>query len=424
MLRFLTLALLFASFSARAQVIAPSAAEISVNYTAEFILEDNGYDEATQAYDHVQYMFGVLHSPSMVSSYGINPEKIEGLGGPSLPMKIDIKSIDENEEGLRVVKYKASGRLLIQKKAAAKMVKDGELRLQLPYDISKVYLKKCTDSHYTSFGDYWYFWDPFREGCEKLLQPGITHEVVVNVREITATPREQTPNLNRLHGDNGDGELMRVYVLNGFSDSSSESADEGRENFEQVRQVFEERGFDIENVNRSPRIPRNVYTKTFARDGKTMRVEVIHQLSNTDISADAKTFARTFKEAIAEGDLIIYLGHSGLGANLDISNLNQKLKDMGEGGIKFPKNKYQIFFFDSCSSYSYYLPHFRDFKPAGKIDIISYGLSSYFATSTYVFGALIDKTVNLDEPESWETILRSMEEPLDGASYLLNVGGV
>lgn len=155
-----------------------------------------------------------------------------------------------------------------------------------------------------------------------------------------------------------------------------------------------------------------------------MQVEVIHQLSNTDITADAKTFARTFKEAIAEGDLIIYLGHSGLGGNLDIPSLNEKLKEMGEGEIKFPNDKYQIFFFDSCSSYSYYLPHFREFKPKGKIDIISYGLSSYFHTSTYVFGALIDKMLNLDEPQKWETILRAMEEPLDGASYLLNVGGV
>jgi hypothetical protein len=395
--------LLVSCFSAFAQVIAPSGWEVSFQYSAQFIL---GSDDAEQAaFDHSQYM-----------------SVLEGIGGARLPLTIKVNSVKQDEDGRTVVSYQTFGRLLMHKQAVKRA--GSELVLRLPYDLDRVYLKKCTDEHYDSFGDYWYFWDPYREGCERLLEPGRTREVRLSLKPITSIPAQDAPDFSKLRGDNGNGEVLSVYILNGFNENSSNSKDEGRQNFEQIRGIFEERGYRIEELDRSPRIPRNRYVKELKWSGVKMTVEVIHQLANTSIDADAKTFARTFKDAVENGDIVAYLGHSGLGSNLDIPSLNYKLQQMGEGELRFNKSKYQIFFFDACSSYSYYLPHFRDVKTPGSIDIVSYGLSSYFHTSTDVFAAFTDKLMTLDKPESWESILRAMERPLEGTTYLLNVGGL
>jgi len=408
-------------FAGHAQVIAPSAEEVAFQYSAQFLTDG---DPEAEAAVHSQYLFGVLHSPSMVAAFDLNPELQEGLGGPRLPLTIQVGKVWIDEQGRQVVNYQAFGRMLLHKKVVTQSRASASLNLYLPYDISKIYLKKCTDAYYFGFGDYWYFWDPYREGCERLQQASITREVTLKFTWITSVPSEQTPDLEKLRGDNGNGEKLSVFVLNGFADSSKAIADEGRAGFHAIEAMFEQRGFTVEHLNRSPLITRNRYTQRLDRGGKTIDVEVTHQLANTDIAADAITFARAFKQAVREGDLVVYLGHSGLGANLDIPSLNEKLKANGDGPIEFTRDKYQIFFFDSCSSYSYYLPHFRELKPKGKIDIISYGLSSYFHTSGEVFKVFADIFIGLDSARPWEDILKAMEKPLGRSSYLLNVGAI
>lgn len=414
-----------------AQVISPAAEEVSFEFTGKFQLAgelpntDDWWEEAQiQARTHARYLFGVLHSPTLVAQYGLDPEFLEGLGGPRMPLTLSVTSVKEDEDGLPMATYRAYGRMLLHKKAVEKIVNGKVLKVFLPYNFDTSYLKKCTDSHYYTFDDYWYFWDPFRAGCEKLQDFSRTRETTLKIERLTTRPTETTPNLKRWLGDNGNGEKLKIYVINGFNEGPQVEGDEGRANFEDVRSSFEQLGYAVETLNRRPDIIRNRYTKTISNGRSQVYVEVIHQLANTDISAGAMTFARTFKEAAFDGDLIVYLGHSGLGANLDIGNLNWKLENAGEGGIDFNQDKYQIYFFDSCSSYSYYLPHFRDLKARNKIDIISYGLSSLFENSGNVFRALIEQLVNFEEPKPWEEILKAMEKPLGKTTFLLNVGAV
>lgn len=410
--------------AANAQVIAPSAEEAAFQYSTQFLLEDGWGTAEEQALFHAQYLFGVLHSPSMVAAYDLDPDLLEGIGAPRLPLTVKVGRTEVQEDGRTLVNYQGFGRLLLHKEVARQTKGTEGILLHLPYDMRQIYLKKCTDPHYFGIDDYWYFWDPYRSGCEKLQTSAVTREVILKFTWITTTPAETTPDLDRWRGDNGNGDTLSVYVMNGFNESSLTGTDEGRVNFEEVKAAFLERGYEIEFLNRHPQYTRNRYTKRLQRGGKILNVEVIHQLANTDITADAITFPRAFKEAVLNGDLVVYLGHSGLGANLDIANLNYKLSTIGEGPITFYPDKYQIFFFDSCASYSYYLPEFRALKPKSKIDILSYGLSSLFESSGGVFRALIDDLLNLNQPKSWKDILRDMEKPLDGSTFLLNVGGV
>lgn len=132
------------------------------------------------------------------------------------------------------------------------------------------------------------------------------------------------------------------------------------------------------------------------------------------------TFAKFFKEAVENADVIIYGGHSGLGGNLDIPSLESKA-----GKFKFNSKKRQIFYFDSCASYAYYLTQFSGEKTKSKIDILTNGLSSYFETSQAVLEGLLENILSeTKEDVSWMQIMKDMEKPLDGGSFLLNVGGV
>jgi hypothetical protein len=117
--------------------------------------------------------------------------------------------------------------------------------------------------------------------------------------------------------------------------------------------------------------------------------------------------------------VIIYEGHSGLGGNLNIPELEEKA-----GKFQFPKKK-QIFYFDSCSSYSYYLDHFNAYKTKTNIDVVTNGLSSYFHTSPLVLKEFLNYLIGSDNRNfQWMTILKKMESVLDQETYLVNVGGL
>ena len=150
-----------------------------------------------------------------------------------------------------------------------------------------------------------------------------------------------------------------------------------------------------------------------------MQIEVKHQLADTELDIRGITFAKFFKEAVETADVVIYAGHSGLGSNLDIAALERKV-----GNFRFNPKKKQIFFFDACTSYAFHLSPFAAEKTRGKIDILTYALPSYFHTGQAVkekfFEILFDPSI---QDMTWLNIMKAMEEPLDGGTYLLNVGG-
>jgi hypothetical protein len=149
-------------------------------------------------------------------------------------------------------------------------------------------------------------------------------------------------------------------------------------------------------------------------------VEIKSLLVDTGIESRSRVFADFFREAVQTADVIYYAGHSGLGGNLDISSLEAK-----SGEFVFPRNKRQIFFFDSCSSYSYYLEPFSAQKTRARIDVVTNALASYFHTGGLVKSEFLDVLLDPDLTDlSWLDILKRIEFALEGESYLMSVGGV
>lgn len=415
---FLSVLVLFSQ--AHAQVIAPSAAEMIYSYQTKFITTPDDSVE-NLAYAHSQYLFGVFHSPFVIGRFGLNPDKVGGIGAPSSDPRIRILKATPLDNGRVEIEYSLQARVLVHSKVAETLLSRSVLELYMPLDIDRVYLKKCTDAHYDSVGDYWYFWDPYRAGCEALQRSPATQRVQIQFAPIRARKMETRVRLDLLRANNDNGENFVIYALHGFEDNARNSEDAGRANYKLFNEDMQKRGFEKTVRSSSYTNPWIDWSKRIQMaNGKDIAVTVRSLLVNTTITSRSTAFARFFKDAVAEADVIIYLGHSGLGGNLDIPALESKV-----GRFEFNPRKRQIFYFDSCSSYSYYLKPFAAEKTRAKIDIMTNGLSSYFHTTPDILGVFMNYLLSPTVQDvEWQTLLKEMERPLRGGSYLLNVGGV
>lgn len=409
------------SQSAKAQIIGPHVQEVRFHYTTTFEIPVDA-DEQTdedRAQLHASHLFGLFHSPKLVSQYGV-PEGIGGIGAPRSQMRINILSSEIDGDIVRIT-YSNSGKMIFHKNAAKKLIAASELVIKMPTNPYAIYDEKCTDEHYNSFGDYWYFYDPYKKGCNYLLKEPLATEVHIAIKDFEYKKLQTMMQLPQLRGNNGNGDLLSIYVIHGYESDPKDKADPGRVNFEEFNEYLRQNDFNEDKVKSARNSSLLVYTKDIILDNaKTIHVEVKHLLVETAMESRSKVFAKFFKEAIENADIIVYGGHSGLGGNLDIPSLEEKA-----GKYKFNPNKKQIFFFDSCASYSYYLEHFAVEKTKAKIDVITNGLSSYFHTSNVVLSALMDRFLSKKSADvEWNKTLGEMEKVLDGDTYLLSVGGI
>lgn len=416
---YLLFTLLFPLF-VNAQVLSPSGKEFIYSYSTEFLADAPETKAAELARRHAFHLYGLLQSPTLIADIGLDPELVGGLGAPRADMRLTLRSVSRDlKTGLMRVQYTNQGKILLHKTAARKMAKKAAFAVPLPANISTYYDARCVDPDYPDFDYFWYFYDPFQQDCEYLTQEPDAHRVIVNIRESRVVDPKTTPRLDLLRGNNGNGDILSVYVVHGFSESYKPK-DDGRVNFEQLNSYLRDNGFDEDVLNRTKNRPLHLFTKTITlANGKDVQIQIKHQLADAEIDTKGITFAKFFKEAVETADVVIYAGHSGLGDNLDIAALEKKV-----GGFNFNPKKRQIFFFDACTSYGYYLASFAAEKTKAKIDVVTYALPSYFDTGEAVMEKFFEVLFDPDITDmAWLKILKAMEEPLDGATYLLNVGG-
>lgn len=406
---------------AGAQIIAPSAKELSYSFQSVVVASiDSGYSSQELAEFQASYIFGIFSSAENVRKYGLDPELVGGLGAPKNEMNIRVLS-QKQLDGKVEIKYSSSGTFIVHNKVADRLLKTGHISVPLPFEPLDVFDPKCTDPHYQSFDDFWYFYDPFRKGCEYLSAAPYAYNVDIKVKLGTQVKREATPRLDLLRGDNGNGALFSIYVIHGYYESPQDPKDDGRKAFREYNSFLKGLGLQERSLRENTTWPLSEFRGTLElANGKVIDILIKHALVESSSESRNVYFAKFFKEAVEQGDVVIYAGHSGLGSNLDIATLEYKA-----GRFTFPKNKRQIFFFESCSSYAYYLDTFRYEKTRATIDVVTNGLSSYFETSHDLLTVFTLHMLNPgNEQVTWMQILRDMESPLGGGSYLTNVGGL
>lgn len=378
----------------------------------------------------IQHLMGTFQSVSFQDDFGY-----PGVIGETYD--IEFKEVKTLNSKTKVIKYSFSGKVVFH--TSAFKTPTINVPIKLPRNYSTIYdlgLSKngeknlCTDEHYNDESDFWYFWDPDMDGCP--LQ-GDTENVLrfdgklkrLNNTELTY------PEFDKLYGDNGNGEVLETGVYLGYINDITDLVnvnyrDDGYIAFKEVVAKLEEDGFELKDKNDHFREYTDgrtvkginffrVYEKEIKALGKKTISRVKVLLSDTDVNSNDETFHRYFAEGLENDDILAYDGHSGLGANLSLDYLPT---------IPFKMKKYQIYYFNGCSSYPYYNGMFFDAKGGSKnLDIITSGLPTFTVTAGDNMNAFLAGFIN-GKVQSYQKLLGVLETSNgDYGTYLTGVNG-
>jgi hypothetical protein len=278
----------------------------------------------------------------------------------------------------------------------------GTYPITMPVNPKTIYQKAmvgeenpCTDHHYQSEGDFWYFWSPDRAGCK--LVKGKDYVIVDAKLTRVANTKLTYPEYQNLPDSKG---IINIHVLFGMDEPEKDrnplkSADTNAYNYRQIRTDFIKKGYVAKKWTDA-----EVAKVAKTLDGKAPYVETLTKgkiairfmFAPTGINEESLGFHWFYKDAIENSSIMIYSGHSGLGGHLDLESIEANLGEQ----IKFNTKKYQIFFFDSCTSYRYYNTQYLDRKitesdPNGtkKLDLFVNGLSTLFSAMPQSIDGLV-----------------------------------
>lgn len=245
----------------------------------------------------------------------------------------------------------------------------------------------CTDDHYQSEGDFWYFWNPNRPGCK--LVKDKDYFVIKGVIKRFINTKLSYPEYHNLPDKKGN---ITIHVIFGMDDVNNDrnpltSQDINSSNYRYFRSYLIKKGYAVTtwNENQIRSIAKSQNESTLPVVETLQRGKIIYRFffGPTGIDENSLAFHWFYKDAIENASVLIYGGHSGLGGHLDLDLIENNLGVK----IRFNTNRYQIFFFDSCTSYRYYNDLYFDRKkspndPTGskKLDIFTNGLATYFDT--------------------------------------------
>jgi len=338
--------------------------------------------------------------------------------------------------GRKLLTYRFKGKVVFHKDAFRGRA-ERTVPIKLPLQSDRIYahgivdgVNRCTDEHYDSEGDFWYFWDPEMEECP--LKGGSEHVFLTQGR-LEKLPNTQTtyPEYDLLYGDNGNADTLDVAVLIGYIDDLDDLRYPNRrdDGFRALRFVEQDlRGRDFERTEsrdafreyaNGREVPGinfyRVFEKRVRRGGREQLIRVRVLLADTAVGSRDLTFHRYLVPALEESDVVIYDGHSGLGGNLDLGSIPT---------VRFDPAKYQIFFFNGCSSYPYFNGTFLEAKGGSRmLDVVTSGLPTFTHTAGPNMVAFLDNFID-GETKSYQRILSELERSNgEEESYLTGVNG-
>jgi hypothetical protein len=161
---------------------------------------------------------------------------------------------------------------------------------------------------------------------------------------------------------------------------------------------------------------------TFKAERAELKVFMFFGESGIDERSTPFHFA--YRHALEKASVMIYDGHSGLGGHLDLDSIEAA----NQFQIKIPKDRYQIYFFNSCTSYSYYNTLYfekkktaTDRKGSKNLDILTNGLETYFDVMKSTNLALISAFKNWAEGKK-STSYQELAQEID-SDNLFGVNG-
>jgi hypothetical protein len=383
----------------------------------------------------VQHLMGTFQSESFLAEF-----PFPGVLGETYDLRFT--SIGPGStKGRARIKYKFSGTVAFKKAAFAKRNPREDVPIRLPLAPDLIYAQSfdaekaenpCTDEHYNTEGDFWYFWDPEKEGCNLAGDVERVYRVRGRLEQYEST-KTTYPEYDRLYGDDGRKERLDISVFIGYIDDLTnlkwpKRADDGRQAFEAVSQYLLKQGYRVtehKSAFREDSLGRQigqginyyrVFESTVAGRGRELPVRIKLLLADTEISSRDSTFHRYWDQALENSDIVYYDGHSGLGGNLDLSRI--------PGTVKWKKDLYQIIFFNGCSSYPYFNGSYIKAKGGtDNLDLVISGLPTLTSSSIPNAEAFLANFVH-GKRHSWQTIISDIDRSNgEDGTFLVGVVG-
>jgi hypothetical protein len=345
------------------------------------------------------------------------------LGSTALGSLIDVKILNSiSVQGGTEVTYLATHRILVRKDVMGPDSKRA-IHMVLPHDPIDFYSRACTDELYYEKQYLFYFWNPYTPAClAKQIGQNQVDQVTAEIQTFSDNPSLETvtPDYAALARQiQAHGEL-RIAMLFGIDEKSTDPNDNGRKSFNVFENFFESSGFETVRKQNTPTAPFAEYFKP--ADSTHYAVRIYISLSVSDQNSPV-VFSRRARAAFETADIVEYEGHSGLGGNLDLAQVTKLSSPDPENPvpIKFP-NQYQIYFFDSCASFFFYYPEYgMNSQGPRHVDMIANGVASYFYTQNRGVARFLNAFLEPDTNLTWAQILANMETSHPTFTYLLNV---
>jgi len=281
----------------------------------------------------------------------------------------------------------------------------------------------CTDDYWNDEYDFYYFFDPDKSRCSL---KGNTTDVLRVTGVLSKIPNEQetSPKYDRLYAN----KILKIALFYGFINSVNpaqlDTKDPAYVAMNRVESEFKTLGFSKDQsrsadgfrVEQGSAVAGGIDSlHDWYNSDRSIEVRIL--LADPDSQSSDEAFHVYFKSALETADIIDYDGHIGTPENLDLSV-------PALASVRFNPSKYQIIFFNGCSSYPYYKQMYFGAKGgSGNLDLITSGLEENASTSArndmaFLSGFLAKKTI------SFETILREMEDSSGrSAPYFYGVSG-
>jgi len=241
---------------------------------------------------------------------------------------------------------------------------------------------------------YWYYWRPETPGC---LDAVPSTKATATVSRVLPAGTVVFPEYDKLAADG----RIDVVVFFGMAESTADD-DYGFILARQFERLLRPAGF---TPAAAPVGRRHVRS----HDGLTVTVDVLTPAEFSGLGDDAN--AQHFRDAVNSHEVVVFNGHSMLGAS-DV---------WADERLYADPSRYQIFFYNGCLGYEYYVTPLLEGKgDAANVDIVTNVLSTPFSVFATTSGILVSMLVSrADEGGhySWQSILGQLNEDALGGAY-------
>ncbi len=316
---------------------------------------------------------------------------------------VSLEAVEERQAGDRkTVSYKAALPVVWPKSRPA----PASYELVLPRDTTTFaafnakYDGTCGRNEYGQ-ETFWHDWNPGAPGCRPV--EGDVLRTTATVAPHPKSTQGKYPEYDRVWAD----DRLDVTIVFGII-SSNTPDDEGAREMESTLGAIAR---TLTNPVRTDTAASGTLIKTSALSGdidvggRARKVNVSAMLVS-EVASAGSDFDALYKKSTKDADLVVYSGHSGLGAN--IAAIAKR--------ATVAKDKYQLFYLNGCQTFAYLGRDLHDAKiaangkaadPAGTkdLDIVANALPAYGDDGRTTM-TLYDALVGSDRPKDFNAILR------------------